>query len=193
LSVKLDQGEERRTVILRDDWVDTDVRVGDTINIIGPFTPLPLSPPPSPTSLPPPPTSTITLTSAKNLLILHPDTLLTATALSTASTCARKPLLSMLVHSSSDVTPSLVWGNVLHEVMQGCLRERQWSGGWIDRRIREVIVGGDGGGRGMADLVRLGVGVEQAVREVKARAGGLKTFGERYMAQNPKVRLQFLS
>jgi DNA replication ATP-dependent helicase Dna2 len=92
----------------------------------------------------------------------------------------------MLVHSSSDITPSLVWGNILHEVMQGCLREGQWGGEWIDERIERVVRAGEGG-RGMGDLVRLGVGVEEAVREVKARAGGLKTFGERYMAHSPKV------
>jgi hypothetical protein len=37
-------------------------------------------------------------------------------------------------------------------------------------------------------LVKLGVGIEEAIREVKARAKGLKVFGERYMAQTPKVR-----
>ncbi|KIM72845.1 hypothetical protein PILCRDRAFT_736976 [Piloderma croceum F 1598] len=93
----------------------------------------------------------------------------------------------MLVHSSSDITPSLVWGNVLHEVMQRCLREGEWGGRWIDEQIERVVRGAGGEGRGMGDLVRLGVGVEEAVKEVKARAGGLKTFGERYMAQSPKA------
>jgi DNA replication ATP-dependent helicase Dna2 len=194
LTVKLDPGEERRTVILRDDWTYTDIRTGDTINIIGPFTPIPSPSHAHPQlSSAPPPTSTITLTSSSNLLILHPDTLLTATALSTAPTCTRKPLLQMLVHSSSDITPSLVWGNVLHEVMQGCLREGKWGGGWIDEQIERVVRGAGGEGRGMGDLVRLGVGVEEAVREVKARAGGLKTFGERYMAQSPKVLVSLYS
>lgn len=185
LAVKLDPGEERRTVILRDDWTYTDVRAGDTINVIGPFTPLPYAALHSLTAAARA-TSTISITSSLNLLILHPDILLTATALSTAPTCTRRPLLNMLVHSSSDTSPSLVWGSILHEVMQHCLREDQWGLDWIDGKIAQVVRGEDGG-RGLADLVKLGVTVEGAIREVKARAGGLHAFGEKYIAQQPKV------
>ncbi|KAF7984152.1 hypothetical protein HWV62_16810 [Athelia sp. TMB] len=185
LIVKLDPGEERRIVILRDDWIYTDVRLGDTINVIGTF--VPRLPPPPRHSLTSAalPSSTISVTSSSNLLVLHPDTLLTATALSTAPTCTRRPLLNMLVHSSSDTTPSLVWGSILHEVMQHCLREGRWELDWIDNKIGQVVRG-EAGGRGLADLVRLGVSVEEAIREVKARAGGLHGFGEKYIAQKPK-------
>jgi len=34
---------------------------------------------------------------------------------------------------------------------------------------------------------------EEAVGEVKARARGLRTFGERYMAQSPKVLVSLYS
>lgn len=71
--------------------------------------------------------------------------------------------------------------------MQGCLREGRWDEGWIDERIEGVIKNVDGM-RGLADLVKLGVTVEEGIREVKKRAGGLVAFGERYMAQSPKVR-----
>lgn len=187
--MKLDHGEERRFVILRDDWTQTDVRVGDTINIIGLFTPLPCHS--NSTTGAPPPKSTITLTASANLLVLHPDTLLTATALSSAPTCPRKPILSLLLRSTSctsatstDITPSLVWGNILHEVMQACLRAGRWDDVWIEERIAEEVRRE----KGLGDLVKLGgVGVEEAVREVKARAGGLKVFGEKYMRNLPKV------
>ena len=83
-----------------------------------------------------------------------------------------------------------MWGNILHEVMQGCLREGKWGSAWIDERIAKVVTAGEGG-RGMGDLVKLGVSVEEAIREVKARAGGLKVFGERYMSHTPKVHFIF--
>lgn len=186
LTAKIDSGEERLTAILQDDWAYTDIRIGDTVNLIGTLTPLSFrsfSPPP--TTSTPPPSKSITLTTQANLLILHPDTLLTVTALSTAHTCARKPLVSMLVHSGSDITPSLVWGNILHEVMQSCLREGRWDSGWINERIVKVVRGV--GGRGLGDLVKLGVSIQEAIREVKSRAGGLKAFGEKYMNSTPKV------
>jgi DNA replication ATP-dependent helicase Dna2 len=70
--------------------------------------------------------------------------------------------------------------------MQGCLKEGEWASAWIDERIARVVRAGDGGRR-LGDLVKLGVSVEEAIREVTGRAAGLKVFGERYMAQTPKV------
>ncbi|KAF8066980.1 AAA domain-containing protein [Lyophyllum atratum] len=172
LIVKLDPGEERRTVILRDDWAGADIRVDDTINVLGTFT----LATPSTSSM----TWSITITSKSNLLILHPDLLLTATALSNAPQCRRKPLLSNLVRSSSDISPALVWGSMLHEVMQSCLSEGCWESGWIDRKIEEVVL------RGLNELIKIDMTIEQAKREVTMRAKGLSAFSERYISDMPK-------
>lgn len=150
---------------LLDDWIDTDVRAGDTINVLGAFS-----------------SPTISITAKENFVILHPDLLLTATTLANAPQCTRKPLLSLLVRSGSDTTPALVWGNMLHEVVQTCLRAGRWDEAWMDARIEAVVR------RGLDDLVRIGVGIEAAQREMKSRAKGLATFSNRYMADTPHVR-----
>lgn len=65
-----------------------------------------------------------------------------------------------------------------------CLRAGRWDDAWIEERIAEEVRKE----QGLGDLVKLGgVGVEEAIREVKARAGGLTVFGERYMRDVPKV------
>ncbi|KAH8096830.1 Dna2-domain-containing protein [Cristinia sonorae] len=173
LTVHAVSEEEIRHVILQDDWVETDIRVGDVINAIGTF----VLPPSSSSSSP---LHTITITSRQNLLILHPDILITATALSNAPQCRRKPLLSTLVRSSTDITPSLVWGNMLHEVMQMCLRNNSWDEHRVNSEIANVVK------RGLGDLLSINIGVEQAEHEVKARANGLKAFSTRYISQMPK-------
>ncbi|KAF8232801.1 Dna2-domain-containing protein [Tricholoma matsutake] len=171
LLVKLDN-QERRLVILRDDWAWTDVRSGDIINVIGAFT----TATPSTSSI----VSSIAITSKANLLVLHPDLLLTATALSNATQCRRKPLLSTLVRSSSDTTPALVWGNMLHEVMQSCFTAGRWEESWMNEKIDEVIY------KGLNELLKLDVSVEQAKREVKTRAKGLLVFSQKYLSDTPK-------
>ena len=173
--MKLAKSEEHRLVILRDDWTFTNIRSGDTINIIGTFT----SSTPSTSSIP----SSITITSKSNLLILHPDFLLTATALSDATQCRRKPLLSNLVRSSNDASPALVWGNMLHEVMQSCFSSGRWEESWINQQINEVI------NKGLCELLKIDVSVEQAKREVGARAKGLFAFAQKYLGDNPKVSI----
>ncbi|KAJ7109745.1 DNA replication factor Dna2-domain-containing protein [Mycena crocata] len=159
---------ERRSVIIRDEWARTDVRMGDIVNVLGSFT------------TPGPSIRTISITSKDNFLILHPDLLLTPSALSNALECRRKPLLSGLVRSSSDTTPALVWGNILHEVMQTCLSSGRWEDSWVDEKIEEVIR------EKISDIAKINLSVEDARREIKMRAKGLKAFSEKYISDSPK-------
>jgi DNA replication ATP-dependent helicase Dna2 len=149
----------------------TQRATGDIVNAIGHFDHL------APHRKP-----IIKITAQTNLLILHPDILLTATALSNAPQCARKPLLSSLVRASNDITPALVWGNMLHEVMQSCLVEKRWDEVWINERIDEVLI------NGLGMLLALNVSVETARTELRRRAVGLGIFKDRYIADVPKVR-----
>ena len=147
----------------------------DILNILGTFSA------PSPSFSTGFPKRCISLTTSANLLILHPDILLTATALSNAPQCMRKSLLTTLVRSTSDITPALVWGSMLHEVMQRCLLEKRWDEAWIDKCLHNAISGG------LGELVKLGLSEEIALIEMRERAKDFKVFAERYLGDVPKV------
>ncbi|CDO74222.1 hypothetical protein BN946_scf184721.g1 [Trametes cinnabarina] len=172
LVVSVASSTDSRQIVLNDDWTHADVRTGDTVNVIGEWL-MPSSPREGCLL-------SMIVDSKHNLFIHHPDILLTATALSNASQCLRKPLLSQMVRSSSDVTPSLIWGNMLHEVMQTCLSAARWDDKFIDRNISEVAQ------RGLGELLRIDMGIDQAIIEVKTRAKGIKAFSEKYIAPSPK-------
>ncbi|KAI8970649.1 Dna2-domain-containing protein [Trametes punicea] len=172
LTVTITPSKEMRLIILQDDWTHADVRIGDTANVIGEWAKSSATSYGGRTS--------ITVSSKHNFFIHHPDVLLTATSLSNASQCLRKPLLSQMVRSSSDVTPSLIWGNMLHEVMQTCLSEAKWDDQFIDKHIAEIAR------RGLGELLRIHMCIDQAIVEVKARARGIKAFAEKYIAPSPK-------
>ncbi|OAX37312.1 Dna2-domain-containing protein [Rhizopogon vinicolor AM-OR11-026] len=165
LSVRVPPSGDGRTVVLCDDWVDADIRKGDVINVLGDFDSVGM----------------INITSKTNFLVHHPDLLITATALSNAPQCRRKPLLSALVRSSFDITPSLLWGNMLHEVMQTCMAEQRWDGRFIEEYTDGIIK------KNLAELVKINVSIDEAKREVKARSKGLRVFSERYIAETPKA------
>ncbi|KAF7314319.1 DNA replication helicase [Mycena kentingensis (nom. inval.)] len=165
LGVRLDGQDARRSVVLRDEWARTDVRVGDIVNIIGSFSSS---------------TDTITVSAEANFLVLHPDLLLTPSTLSNSLECRRKPLLSGLVRSSSDTTPALVWGIILHEVMQACMSAERWDDLWVEKKVDEVIQ------EHISDVTKISMSVEDARREINARARGLKAFSEKYLADSPK-------
>jgi DNA replication ATP-dependent helicase Dna2 len=155
---------------LKDDWANTEVRANDVVNLIGTWEVAGAC-------------ATMVLSTSRNILILHPDLLIPTTSISTASKCLRRPLLSSLVRSSSaDVTPSTVWGHILHEVMQSCLSSGTWSEPFISERIDERI-------RSSLDrLIQIRVGFDVARSEVLKRAKGLVTFGALYISPTPKVR-----
>lgn len=61
---------------------------------------------------------------ANNLLILHADILVTATAIADAPTCVRKPLVRQRINgkdAAGGLMESQVLGCMLHEVLQACL------------------------------------------------------------------------
>ncbi|KAF8273386.1 AAA domain-containing protein [Lactarius quietus] len=153
-------GLEARHIVLKDDWVFTDIHEGDVLNVIGPFHNLANG------------QQSITLTTLENLLIHHPDTLLTPSLLASAPNCQRKPLVTALVRALSPPTPSLVYGTVLHEVFQSCLQE----GARVDSALSASF----------GDLVRASVPLSTAKDEILRRAVGVETFGRRYLGDHPK-------
>ncbi|KAF7298895.1 DNA replication helicase [Mycena indigotica] len=164
LSVRLDGPDVKYCVTLQDEWARTDVRVGDIINIVGSS---PLS-------------TAISITSSQNFLILHPDLLLTPTTLANSIECRRKQMISSLVRSTSDTSPALVWGNILHEVMQSCMAVEYWDERWIEAKVEEIIR------EHISDIAKINLSVEDARREINLRARGLKAFSEKYLADSPK-------
>lgn len=146
------------------------------------------------------PVLTITIDSKSNLLILHPDLLLSATTVSNAPSCTRKPLLSLMLSSNAPVpfkgttddasvriSPDefFVWGNFLHEIMQKCLVSGQWDNQSVEDKIDEVVRSSTG----LSELVKLRLGIETAKTEIRARAGGLAEFSKRFIGPSVKVSL----
>jgi len=126
-------------------------------------------------------TPAITISSKENLLIHHPDYLITATSLSEGAVCRRKSLMSNLVRTVNETQPSSVWGHILHDVMEACLSEDRWDTKFIDDEID------DASRRRLPELLMIQMSVEEVAEKVKERAVGLEVFSKRYMGKVPKV------
>ena len=140
LIVEIEPSKDLRRVQLFDEWATTEAEEGDIINIVGDFVTQPLQPTSiangdaleqAAIAVDDPatrqddadtlPTCYLSY-SSPNLLILQPDTLVSATRVSDTPFCRRKAVVSEKVRSSaSELTPALVYGNLLHELFQACL------------------------------------------------------------------------
>jgi DNA replication ATP-dependent helicase Dna2 len=74
-----------------------------------------------------------------------------------------------------------VYGTVLHDVVQKCLQEKRWDAQWLETRVDAAL------SMAFGDLVRAGVTLSVAKDEILRRASGVETFGQRYIADHPKV------
>jgi len=83
---------------------------------------------------------------------------------------------------SSPHTPALIYGNVLHEVVQACLRQKRWDSAFVEQQIVSHL------NDVMGELLRIDIKLEDAKQAILERGKGVGIFGERYFGEVPKVR-----
>ncbi|BGP02897.1 putative DNA replication helicase Dna2 [Rhodotorula toruloides ATCC 204091] len=168
LTVSSKAFDDLRQVALCDDWVDTPVVAGDIVNLVGDFdlavkdTPL-------------------QLTRSHGLLILHPDILVSSTKVADSSHCTRKAVLQEIIRTVGGSTPSLLYGNMLHSLMQSCMTEGRWDDEYRHAKIEEVVK--EYGGQ----LWTIDVGFEKAKEELLNRSKEFEAFAVRFVGEKPKV------
>ncbi|EJT99626.1 Dna2-domain-containing protein [Dacryopinax primogenitus] len=186
VQARIDHTSSRILLILRDDWSFLPLHAGDTLNVHAP-----LLPPPSTHS---PDLPTIVVSASQGMVVHHPDVLLPPTMVSTASQCTRKPLVSALLRSSPQGGEGgakvVLWGNLLHEVVQRCMTAsapptsgaaHAWTPDLIDHHLRSVLYSRTG----VEGCFRAGVTVDEALSELRRRSSGLIEFSKRFMRAEP--------
>lgn len=187
LTVSSKAFDDLRQVALCDDWVDTPVvtgkfklhmlarlaltlsYAGDIVNLVGDFN---LAAKDTP----------LQLTRSHGLLILHPDILVSSTKVADSSHCTRKAVLQEIIRTVGGSTPSLLYGIMLHSLMQSCMMKGRWDDEYRHGKIDEVVK--EYGGQ----LWTIDVGFEKAKEELLNRSKDFEAFAERFVGEKPKVR-----
>lgn len=118
LQVRDAQGS-KRSIIVRGPWLLTSFSPGEIIHIIG------INP--------------SVVDEDQNLLILNPDTLILATALSDLITCERRSVLNARFSGPGDISVPLIVGNIVHEVLQLCMVEARADHDFIQKNVQERV------------------------------------------------------
>ncbi|KEI42381.1 uncharacterized protein L969DRAFT_42474, partial [Mixia osmundae IAM 14324] len=122
-------------------------------------------------------------------LILHPDVLVTCTRVAETLFCPRKAILQERLRATSEITEALVYGNLLHEVMQRCL-----VAGRFDLAARtQAIEGLLANTRCLERLWALSLDRAAVQSELLSRSAGLPTWAERYCnSEEPKAEAKLV-
>ncbi|RFU35334.1 hypothetical protein B7463_g965, partial [Scytalidium lignicola] len=153
-----------RTVYLRGIWIDSPVTTKAYVHIIGNFDSQ----------------GKCIIDDNHNLLILHPDHLISSTQLADSFGCTRRAVLQDRVKATSESSPPLVYGTILHEIFQAAMLANRWDLAWLTQTIEEIAL------RHVEDLYTIKLQIPQAVEYLRSKMGELQAWAELFVSSQPK-------
>ena len=118
---------------------------------------------------------------SQNLLILHPDHLISSTVVGDSFTCTRKAVLQDRVKATSDANQSTMYGNMLHEIFQEAMRANRWDDDFMTTTIQLLAT------QHLETLFEVQVELSVAVEHLKTRAADLQAWAEIFISAKPRV------
>jgi DNA replication ATP-dependent helicase Dna2 len=167
LLVQVDRSNVMKTIHLRGDWVDTQVSPKSFVHVIGDFQP----------------TGQCIVDNNQNILILHPDQLISATVVADSFTCMRRAVLQDRVKATSEASAPLVYGTILHEIFQEAMLANQWGNAFLDGLIVRITR------KHVEDLYKIKVAMNDAHEHLRSKMTELRHWAAAFVSSQPKVRL----
>ncbi|KAK3292585.1 DNA replication factor Dna2-domain-containing protein [Chaetomium fimeti] len=165
LLVQAERTNAVKTVHLRGDWYDTEASPRAYVHIIGSFEP----------------SGRCIIDNNHNTLILHPDQLVSSTVVADSITCMRRAVLQDRVKATSEASPPLVYGTILHEIFQEALMANNWDLGFLGSVISKTLR------KHIEDLYVIKVTFEDAHAHVLSKMPELRTWAQAFVAASPKA------
>ncbi|PHH84004.1 hypothetical protein CDD83_2653 [Cordyceps sp. RAO-2017] len=165
LIIQADGSKVVRTVHLRGSWFDTPAHAESYVHVIGNF------------SL----KGQCIIDDAQNLLILHPDQLISATVVADSFGCMRRAVLQDRVKATSEASPPLVYGTILHEIFQEALLANQWDLPFLTQVIERVTE------KHVEDLYTIKVGMATAIEYLQSKMTELSYWAKAFVSSEPKA------
>ncbi|GLE03214.1 hypothetical protein PINS_up012093, partial [Pythium insidiosum] len=140
LILRLMREEDERQVeaILMEDWFDTPLEAGDTINLVlthcdgqGFFFSQPLENATQAT--------TVTVDNSHHLVVVHPDILVSPTSVTTSFGCLRRAVLRETLNVSRPTNEKALLGTMKHELFQHALIKGEVSSQFLHQQARHVV------------------------------------------------------
>lgn len=122
----------------------------------------------------------------QNLLILHPDHLISSTVVGDSFTCTRKAVLQDRVKATSDANQATIYGNMLHEIFQEAMRANRWDDEFMSTTI-DILAA-----QHLETLFEIQIELVTAIENLKARVVDLQAWAEIFISAKPKVCIKFL-
>lgn len=166
LIIQADGSKSFKTVHLRGSWFDTPATSKSYVHIIGEFSSQ----------------GRCIIDDAENLLILHPDQLISSTVVADSFGCMRRAVLQDRVKATSEASPPLVYGTLLHEIFQEALLVNKWDRPFLTSVIESITE------RHVEDLYTIKVSMALAREHLESKMAELSYWATAFVSAQPKVK-----
>ncbi|KAI9801004.1 MAG: hypothetical protein M1825_003538 [Sarcosagium campestre] len=165
LLVRDEKTKVSKGVTLRQSWFDSPCAPGAFIHVIGDFDYQ----------------GQCVIDDDKNMLILHPDHLISATVVADSFGCTRRAVLQDRVKATNEPSEPQVYGHILHEIFQEAMRANRWDIDWLQKSIEEIAI------RYIEDIAVLRLEIHHAVAYLTSKLPQLQAWAALYVSAKPQA------
>lgn len=120
------------------------------------------------------------INNTQGFIVVHPDRLLSSTAVAESTFCLRKSVLQQKIKAIGDYSEALVHGNMIHRIIQNALITQDFSMKGLEQEAKRVVYSS------LDELYAIDQQEETALQIIQQQLPGIKAFGDTYVSQQPK-------
>lgn len=160
LSIKDERSKQLYILLLRQSWYETRCIKGSFIHLVGDFDNR----------------GQCIVDDSQNMIILHPDHLISSTVVGDAITCLRRAVLQDRVKATSPPEKPQVYGHILHEVFGEALRLNDWEMETFQDTIKRLLP------TYLESLYEIGIQVSDATEYLMSKVSLMKAWAEMFVS-----------
>jgi DNA replication ATP-dependent helicase Dna2 len=163
LVVEESQTANVRKILLRQSWFDTPATIGSYVHVTGTFNSA----------------GDCIIDNASNILILHPDHLISATVVADSFGCIRRAVLQDRVKATGEASPPMMYGHILHELFQEAMKANQWDNASLKQLMDAILP------RHYETMVEIGLNLNQVHEHLKSKFQEMQSWAELFVRASP--------
>ncbi|KAI9790110.1 MAG: Tripartite DNA replication factor [Candelina submexicana] len=164
LLVQDEKNKSNKAITLRQSWFDSPCTPGSFIHLIGKFDAA----------------GQCVVDDVRNMLILHPDHLISSLVVADSFGCTRRAVLQDRVKATSEASAPMLYGTALHEIFQEAMRANRWDAVWLKEIIQEVV------SRHTENIYEIKMTVNGVIDYLMSKMPELQAWAELFVTTRPK-------
>lgn len=154
-----------KAITLRQAWYDTPCTPDSFVHVIGDFSN----------------TGQCIIDDHHNMLILHPDHLISATVVADSFGCLRRAVLQDRVKATSRANAPMLYGTLLHELFQEALKANTWNTDFLLDTIDKLLPGK------FETILKINSTCEEVKEHMKSKLPELQSWAKIFVSAKPRA------